>query len=114
MSPRSHAFHSPWCDLMRHWLTRRNLSQERFAYLVGKKQGAIAPILLGKQRPPLELLPSWADALKLYGHDREQFLWLAMQPWTPDPVWERVTELEELLRRCREQVAEQSKRLSDA
>lgn len=81
--------------------------------LVGKSQGSIAPVLVGKQRPPLDELPRWADALKLHGHDREQFLWLAMQPWTPDPVWERVAELEDLLRRCREQVAQQQQRLSD-
>lgn len=92
-----HKFYTPWCSLLQHLLEREKLSQYRFAELIGSQQQSIGAYLVGRTKPPLEDLKIWGDVLHLSQEERESFMWLALETYTPTVVWEKVQKLAEIL-----------------
>jgi transcriptional regulator with XRE-family HTH domain len=91
---RTHAYYSVWCATFQAHLKRKGLTQEAFARMVGRPQQTIQAFLSGRNKPPLELIIPWADALKLRGAEREQFVTLAYEPHTPPAVWSMLEDLQ--------------------
>lgn len=67
-------------------LARRGLRQADFARLVGKAPGVVQFIRVGRRRPPLARLESWADALSLRGEERRRFLELGRLEHCPPEI----------------------------
>ncbi len=117
---RQHAFFSHWCVLLEFHLRRKRLSASALAQRLGRSQQAISGYLVGRAKPPLDDMGTWADALGLADPERQQFLDAAYEAYTPTRVWARVVELSAAhaarplpeakvaadLDRCREVVAE--------
>lgn len=61
-------------DVLKTQLDARGMSLRAFARAVEAVPGFIGDCMAGRRRPPPDRLPSWADALKLTGEDRELFL----------------------------------------
>jgi len=74
-------------------LARRGQRQVDFARLVGKAPGVVQFIRIGRRRPPLALLESWADALSLRGDERRRFLELARLEHCPPEIRRLVASL---------------------
>lgn len=89
-----HGFFSHWCNLFEFHLKRRQLNATRFALLVGSSQQAVHGYLVGKSKPPLCLVDTWAAKLGLKGPERQQFVTAAYEAHTPGPIWNRLLELE--------------------
>jgi transcriptional regulator with XRE-family HTH domain len=92
-----HKFYTPWNSFLQYLLDRERLSQSDFAASLGMSVSTFHGYLLGRNKPPLDELPRWAELLKLVEHDREQFLWLAHETHTPSVVWTKVNLLAKLL-----------------
>ncbi len=88
-------FYSHWCALLDFHLKRKRLTGQAFARLVRKSQQVIHGYQTGKSRPPLDVVRSWAAALGLSPHEREQFVTAAYEAWTPAPIWAKLLELEQ-------------------
>jgi multidrug resistance efflux pump len=76
-----------------------------FAYQAGVSQQMLHAYITGRSKPPLDSLEHFCGILKLNDADRQQFVWLAQQPYTPSLVWERLTQCEERLREASAQLA---------
>lgn len=91
---RYHAFHSHWCVLFEFHLKRKRLTTVSFANKVGRSQQSVHDYLVGKVRPPPDLMTTFADGLGLRGHEHDQFIQSAWEAWTPPVVWKRLAALE--------------------
>lgn len=91
---RHHAWHSHWCVLFEFHLKRKRLTATAFAALAKRSQQSVHDYLVGKVRPPPDLMPVFADALGLRGTERDQFILSAWEAWTPEPVWKRLAAIE--------------------
>lgn len=94
-------YYGAWCQRLASILMQRKLSQERAARLLGMNQSTLCGYLRGRNKPPMDRLPRWADLLRLRGSERDQFIWLAYEYHTPVPVWERLILLESELEHAR-------------
>ncbi len=74
-------------------LESRGMAQREFARVVGIQQGSLQHILKGRRKPPLKAIPKWADALRLKGTDREEFLEAAYLRHAPPYVQDLVSRL---------------------
>lgn len=108
---REHKYSTAWCAQVKFLLRRTGLSQREFADRVHLSEGAVSHYIVGRYRPPVELLDQWADALALRGQEREQFKWLALETYTPSVVWDRVCGLEAQLVHASEKVLGQAKEI---
>jgi transcriptional regulator with XRE-family HTH domain len=94
---RSHKYRCAWGSFVLFLLESRGWSQADLGERLGIAQGQVSNYILGRSKPPLGELEHWCKALKLNQAERERFSWLALEPWTPTPVWAKIRELEELL-----------------
>lgn len=82
-------------DLLQSLIAPRFTSQREFARALGppSKEHAnasyISQVLADKKPPPLERLDTWADALELYGDERQRFMDLAAIAHLPVEVQPR-------------------------
>jgi transcriptional regulator with XRE-family HTH domain len=102
---RQHKFHGEWCQMFRKCLEKLE-SQGVFASRTGISIQMINAYFTGRSKPPLEQLDTMADALHLVGEPRRRFLWLAQEHYVPPAVWARCSELETLLLRTQEELAQ--------
>jgi transcriptional regulator with XRE-family HTH domain len=117
----AHKFHSEWCAYLQWLITRKGLNQSTFAEQAGLQQQMVHVYLQGRSKPPLNQLHKWVEVLGLEGEERETFLWLANETYTPPVVWDRVKALEKSLAtseaelvKLRAQLSEFTLRLADA
>jgi transcriptional regulator with XRE-family HTH domain len=87
-------WYSHWCVLLDFHLQRKRMSGQRFAHLVGISQQMVHSYATGKTRPPLDLVPQWANKLELNRGEASQFLEAAFEAHTPEPIWARLVALE--------------------
>jgi transcriptional regulator with XRE-family HTH domain len=96
-SVRSHKYRCSWGSFVLFLLESRGWSQADLGERLGMAQGQVSNYINGRSKPPLGELEGWAKALKLNVSERERLTWLALEPWTPAPVWAKIRELEALL-----------------
>lgn len=56
-------------------------------------QGYVSKVIKGQKPPPMDRLPAWADALELYGDERQRFMDLAAIAHLPAEVQPRFVAL---------------------
>ena len=94
---RAHKYRCAWGSFVLFLLESRGWSQADLGERLAIAQGQVSNYICGRSKPPLGELDAWAKALKLSAAERERFQWLALEPWTPTPVWAKIRELEALL-----------------
>lgn len=94
MKPR-HAYHTHWCTLFEFHLKRKRMSVSEFARLSKLSQQSVHGYYVGKVRPPIDRIQSFADVLGLRGSERDQFQLAAWEAWTPEVVWKRLMDCEQ-------------------
>lgn len=80
-------------ELLRSHLDRRGLTLTAWAKQVACAHSLVSHITRGERTPPLDRMPAWADALKLQGKDRDQFMELAALAHAPARIHALVQEL---------------------
>ena len=84
--------------LLKALISKRFSSQREFvrhAYSGDEGSGSayVSKVLKGQKPPPMDRLPAWADALELYGDERQPFLDLAAIAHLPVEVQPRFVSL---------------------
>lgn len=76
-------------------LAERNLTQARFADMVGVSKGQPSNLLSGRHRPPddVEELTRWGAILGLTGQELDVFIEAALLEHAPDRIRERYVEM---------------------
>ena len=108
---------SAWALMLRAHLARRLMTQEQLAERLEVAQTTVSGWLRGVRRPPLDIVPGIAQALRLTPAESDAFSFLACESYTPRMIWERLVDLEaELasLRGIADAVADQAALASDA
>lgn len=77
-------------SLLRSLRRRLGMSLETFARLVGRSHTDISRIESGQRKPPAALMAAWADALRLTGSQRDDFLAMAGLMHVPEELREVV------------------------
>jgi len=88
------SFRSEFGVFLREILNEQGLGVREGARILGDfDPGWLGGILSAKRPPPLAQLEAWADALKLRGEQRQEFLDLGYLTHCPDEVWTMVVAL---------------------
>ncbi|HAT10280.1 MAG TPA: hypothetical protein DCS97_06745 [Planctomycetes bacterium] len=95
--PRSHKYKSAWGTFVQYLLDDRGISHGELSERLGTLQGTVSHYISGRSKPPLGDLDRWAAALRCTHDDAERLSWLALEPWTPEPVWRKIKDLEAIL-----------------
>ena len=76
---------SEFADILAKAIERAGYNQLTFAKQVKTSQGRIRDILARRYggKAPLNFLQQWAEALRLTGKDRDDFLWAALMSHCP-------------------------------
>ncbi len=111
---KQHKFYGPWCSFFQYCLDRSGTSQYLFSDLVEETQPSINQYLTGRSKPPIEKIVKYADVLKLNKDDRERFIWLAHQSYTPTVVWDRVIKLENLVTSMESKISRLEQQMVDS
>lgn len=93
----SHKFKSAWGTYVQYLLDHRGKTHGDLAEKLVTSQGTISNYISGRSKPPLGELGRWADALRCTHEEAERLAWLALEPWTPEPVWRKIRDLEAIL-----------------
>jgi transcriptional regulator with XRE-family HTH domain len=81
-------------DLLRAALAERGLSTRTAQPLLQLSYPMISQVCTGRRLPPLDRIEAWADALKITGDDRSDFLRAAYLAHAPEQVRHLVADLE--------------------
>lgn len=73
------------------------MSHGELAERLDTLQGSISHYISGRTKPPLGELGRWAVALRCSHEEAERLSWLALEAWTPEPVWRKIKDLESIL-----------------
>jgi transcriptional regulator with XRE-family HTH domain len=84
-------------DLLRSCLSEAGMSQMDLARAVGTSSSVVSQTCTGRRPPPLDRIAAWAEALKLAGGPRDDFISAAYLAHAPGEVQERLRRLEEAM-----------------
>jgi transcriptional regulator with XRE-family HTH domain len=74
-------------------LQAQGLSARAFAALIDVQPAFLNKVMQGDRTVPLKRIEAWADALKLRGNDREQFLEAGFLTHTPPYICDLLQKL---------------------
>jgi hypothetical protein len=97
MSNRQHKYKSAWGTFVQYLCDDRGISHGELGERLGALQGTVSHYISGRSKPPLGELGRWAIALRCSHDEAERLSWLALEAWTPEPVWRKIKDLEAIL-----------------
>lgn len=108
---RQHKYKSAWGTYVQYLLDFRGITHGDLADKLGMMQGTLSHYISGRSKPPLGDLTRWAEVLRCSHEEAERLSWLALEPWTPEPVWTKIRDLEAILTGLESTIASQSAQL---